>query len=1228
MISGRSPTTLLASSKHRAVRLLRKVPLHFVLVVPFILQIAGAVGVVGWLSFTNGQQAVNKVASQLRTENGNRIRQHLDEYLAAPIQVNRINADAVELGLLDLNNFAQTGQYFWRQMRTFNIGYISFGNPQGDFIGVERLNTGGLLINEQSAATKHRLLAYSTDNQGNRQKVVRTTLNYDPLVEGWYADAVKARKPTWSSIYPWEDKPEVLSISASYPLYDRSRQLLGVLSVDHILSQISNFLQTIRVSPNGETFILERSGSLVATSSKQEKPYRITNGKASRVKAIDSNDPLIRESVAYLDQHFGGLDQINSSEQLEFGLNDQRQYLQVMPWRDRLGLDWLIVVVVPESDFMAQINKNTSNTLSACTVALVIAILVGFITSRWITRQILRLSQASEALANGELDQSVQSRGIAELETLAKAFNRMAQQLRESFETLAKTNEILEQRVTERTASLVAAEAELRTLFTAMTDLVIVYDQDGRCQKIVSSESATLIRPTQEQIGKTVHELLPAAQAEQNLAYIRQALSTQQVVSVEYCLTIAGEEHWFSANVSPLTPQTVVWVARDISDRKRAEEVLRQSEQRLRRQNQVLLDLAKSTVLNQGDLKPALQEVTETAARTLEVDRASVWFYDRGAARLRCLDLFEHHTEQHSEGMELVASDFPAYFRALDESFVIPAEDASTDSRTAEFVESYLNPYGITSLLDIPVRSGGKTVGVVCLERFTTHRWTLEEQSFARSMADLVALGIEARERRRAEEALQATNAELRALLMAMDDLIYVFDREGRCLRIPSSHPRLLLHPIEDQLDKTLPELYPPELAVTFLESIHQALERDETIKVEYSLMIDGQEVWADANISAIDDHSVVWAARDVTDRKRTEAALQEKEQYLRLILNNIPQQVFWKDTNLVFLGCNDNWAKAAGFRSAEEIIGKTDFDLLPSPEIAEQFRIQDRRIIETDTPQLHLTASKVKSAPDGQTIWLDISKIPIHDLQGRVIGILGVIEDITQRKQAEEALKAEQDKSERLLLNILPNPIVERLKRSEGLFDQSSGEALIADSFDEVTVLFADIVNFTTMSADISPADLVGLLNRIFLVFDDLCERHQLEKIKTIGDAYMVVGGLPNPRPNHAEAIAEMALDMQAAIQHFRTYEGKQIAVRVGINTGAVVAGVIGKKKFIYDLWGDAVNMASRMEAHGLAGAIQVTEATYQRLKTKYQFDYRGTIEVKGKGEMTTYWLTGRQPS
>jgi class 3 adenylate cyclase len=213
----------------------------------------------------------------------------------------------------------------------------------------------------------------------------------------------------------------------------------------------------------------------------------------------------------------------------------------------------------------------------------------------------------------------------------------------------------------------------------------------------------------------------------------------------------------------------------------------------------------------------------------------------------------------------------------------------------------------------------------------------------------------------------------------------------------------------------------------------------------------------------------------------------------------------------------------------------------------------------------------------------------------------------------SEAALQESQEQSERLLLNILPLSIAERLKQ-----DTSA----IAEHFDDVTILFADIVGFTSLSTRIQPAELVNLLNGIFSNFDELTEKHGLEKIKTIGDAYMVVGGLPVSKPDHAEAVAQMALDMQGAIAHFQAKYSEQLQIRIGINTGSVVAGVIGTKKFIYDLWGDAVNVASRMESSGVPGKIQVTEATYERLKERYKFEKRGQVDVKGRGDMTTYWL------
>ena len=214
-------------------------------------------------------------------------------------------------------------------------------------------------------------------------------------------------------------------------------------------------------------------------------------------------------------------------------------------------------------------------------------------------------------------------------------------------------------------------------------------------------------------------------------------------------------------------------------------------------------------------------------------------------------------------------------------------------------------------------------------------------------------------------------------------------------------------------------------------------------------------------------------------------------------------------------------------------------------------------------------------------------------------------------------AREREQARSERLLLNVLPEPVAARLKQDDGI---------IADACEEVTVLFADIVGFTRLSERLPASDVVALLDRVFASWDSLAAEHGVEKIKTIGDAYMVAGGIPSPREDHVEAIAETALAMGPALAALSVETETALQVRIGIDTGPVVAGVIGRAKFIYDLWGDTVNTASRMESHAQPGTIQVTERTYERLREGYELVPRGAIEVKGKGEMTTYLLLGRR--
>lgn len=406
--------------------------------------------------------------------------------------------------------------------------------------------------------------------------------------------------------------------------------------------------------------------------------------------------------------------------------------------------------------------------------------------------------------------------------------------------------------------------------------------------------------------------------------------------------------------------------------------ILSRREQQLRKQQNVLFDLTKDKAINQGDFIVAVQNITRTGSYALNVERVSIWLFNKNKNVLHCLDLYQKSLHLHTEAEVLTAVEYPSFFEALSENRIIAVEDVQDDDIFRELVTSYCKPFNIVSVLLSRFETGGEIMGVLAFEHTDIeHLWLEEEISFASSLADLLALGMEAQERRRAEE-----------------------------------------------------------------------------------------------------------------------------------------------------------------------------------------------------------------------------------------------------------SLRVEQKKSERLLLNVLPQEIAERLKNVQSktkLHLKTSG-TIIADSFEEVTVLFADIVNFTEYAASISPNELVNVLNEIFSEFDHLVEKYELEKIKTIGDSYMVVGGLPIPSKDHAEAIAEMALQMQTVIQKFKRTDGTNFSLRIGIHTGQAIAGVIGTKKFIYDLWGDTVNVASRMESYGIAGCTQVTEATYQLLKDKYHLDQRSAINIKGKGEMITYLLKGRR--
>ena len=549
------PIELLKNTLKNTLEDSQGVPLRLVLVLPFLVQIFAAVGLTGWFSLRNGQKAVNDLANQLRKEVSSRVQQHLETYANTPHQVNQMNADAILSGLLNVEeeDFARLEYYFWQQIQLFSpASYIQFGNTKGEFIGIERMNNGTFNVEvKDQDVTGEDLYTYLMDNRGKRtSQRLSVVKNYDARVRPWYQAALRAGKPTWSEIYQFSSREVVrLGTTAVQPVYNDRGKFLGVVGTDIVLSQLSEFLRSLKIGKSGQIFIIERDGLLVASSTVEQPAIVNSNKEAQRIQAQDSTDVSISAAAKELTAQFGKLTAINRIQQFDFSLNGQHYFAQVSPFSDDRGIDWLILVVVPESDFMGQINVNTRTTILLCLGALTVATVLGILTSRWITQPISRLSEASAAISqslgfveiassNGNLEQKVKTKAVKELGILAQSFNQMAQQLQASFAALdktnrelEKTNEELEIRVEQRTAELKQAKEvaevanraksqflanmshELRTPLNAILGFTQVMSRDSSLSR-EQQENLSIISRSGEHLLSLIDDVLDMSKIE------------------------------------------------------------------------------------------------------------------------------------------------------------------------------------------------------------------------------------------------------------------------------------------------------------------------------------------------------------------------------------------------------------------------------------------------------------------------------------------------------------------------------------------------------------------------------------------------------------------------------------------------------------------------------------------------------------------------------------------
>lgn len=438
----------------------RRLSLPTILIVPFVVQVVAAVSLVGYLSFLNGQRAVNNLATQLRQELAIRVKKELTTYLQTPEQFNQINAIAFREGQVDFDQ-GRALPLFFQQLKISNHIYgLYCGSNQGEMFGSFRDKQQEFGTSLASAATNQELYLFKVDSQGQRGSFTRSAGKYDPRQRPWYTTAVSVSRPTWGEVY-FDFDTKLPALTASQPVYSSTKELVGVCGVDLLLSeQFQQFLADLQIGKTGIAFIMTRKGELVASSTKTP----IMTGKdkdAKLISAQDSKSPLIQATAAYLQAQAGGLGAIDQLRQLNFPFQEEQQLLAVMPFTNSGGLDWVIVVVIPEQDFMGEINANKRTTILLCLLALMVAIALGIFTTRSIVGLILQLRDASHAIAQGDLNQTVEISGITELEDLSQVFNQMAGQLKTSFDNKELLVQTRTQELSRTLENLQATQQEL-----------------------------------------------------------------------------------------------------------------------------------------------------------------------------------------------------------------------------------------------------------------------------------------------------------------------------------------------------------------------------------------------------------------------------------------------------------------------------------------------------------------------------------------------------------------------------------------------------------------------------------------------------------------------------------------------------------------------------------------------------------------------------------------------